>query len=42
MTRIGKLQEKLLRGSALSLAEFERLLLAYGFVLDRVKGSHHI
>ncbi|ESZ86709.1 MAG: hypothetical protein Q27BB25_12530 [Blastomonas sp. CACIA14H2] len=42
MTRIGKLQEKLLRGSALSFAEFERLLMAYGFVLDRVKGSHHI
>ena len=41
MTRIGRLQEKLLRGSALSFAEFERLLQAYGFVLDR-KGSHHI
>ena len=32
----------MLRGSALSFAEFERLLQAYGFVLDRVKGSHHI
>jgi hypothetical protein len=42
MTRIGKLQEKMLRGGLLSFAEFERLLAAYGFVLDRVKGSHHI
>lgn len=42
MTRIGKLQDKMLRGSPLSFAEFERLLAAYGFVLDRVRGSHHI
>ncbi len=42
MTRIGKLQEKMLRGGPLSFAEFERLLAAYGFVLDRIKGSHHI
>ncbi|WP_017672188.1 type II toxin-antitoxin system HicA family toxin [Blastomonas sp. AAP53] len=42
MTRIGKLQDKMLRGGSLSFAEFERLLAAYGFVLDRVKGSHHI
>lgn len=42
MTRIGKLQEKMLRGGPLSFAEFERLLAAYGFVLDRIKSSHHI
>ncbi len=42
MTRIGKLQEKMLLGGPLSFAEFERLLAAYGFVLDRIKGSHHI
>lgn len=42
MTRIGKLQEKMLRGGPLTFAEFERLLAAYGFVLDRVRGSHHI
>lgn len=42
MTRIGKLRDKLVRGSPLSFAEFEQLLHAYGFVLDRVKGSHQI
>lgn len=42
VTRIGKLQEKMLRGGQLSFAEFERLLAAYGFVLDRVRGIHHI
>lgn len=42
MTRIGKLYEQALRRRSLSFAEFERLLRAFGFELDRITGSHHI
>jgi predicted RNA binding protein YcfA (HicA-like mRNA interferase family) len=42
MTRIAKLYDQLLAGRPISFAEFERLLRAFGFVLDRTKGSHQI
>lgn len=42
MTRIAKLNARLLGGAPLSFAEFQRILNAYGFRLLRVRGSHHI
>jgi predicted RNA binding protein YcfA (HicA-like mRNA interferase family) len=42
MTRIAKLYDQLTEGRPISFAEFERLLLAFGFKLDRTKGSHKI
>ncbi len=42
MTRLAKLYEKAVRGSTLSFAEFQILILAFGFELDRIKGSHHV
>lgn len=42
MTRIAKLYQKLLDGRPLSFAEFQRLLAAFGFELDRIIGGHHI
>jgi len=40
MVRPSKLYAQLLRHPAISFRDFERLLTAFGFVLDRVKGSH--
>ena len=42
MTRIGKLYARTLQGRALTFAEFEWLLRAFGFELDHLTGSHHI
>ena len=42
MTRIAKLYERALVGSALSFAELQRLAEAFGFRLRRISGSHHI
>jgi predicted RNA binding protein YcfA (HicA-like mRNA interferase family) len=42
MTRIAKLYNRLLSGRALTFAEFQTLILAFGFELDRIKGSHHV
>jgi predicted RNA binding protein YcfA (HicA-like mRNA interferase family) len=41
MTRIAKLYQQLLDGRRVSFSEFQRLLEAFGFRLDRVRGSHH-
>lgn len=41
MTRIAKLYDKLLYRRPLTFAEFQRLLEAFGYRLDRVRGSHH-
>lgn len=42
MTQIAKLYARLLanQNTAISFRDFERLLLAFGFTLDRIKGSH--
>ena len=42
MTQIVKLYARMLanRGAALSFRDFERLLTAFGFLLDRTTGSH--
>ena len=40
MTRIAKLSQKLRDGRALTFAEFERLLVAYGYRRSRQDGSH--
>jgi predicted RNA binding protein YcfA (HicA-like mRNA interferase family) len=42
MTRIAKLYHKLLSGRPLTFAEFQTLIVAFGFELDRIRGSHHI
>lgn len=43
MTRIGKIWSSVLTGRrSVPFRDFERLLAAFGFVLDRVSGSHHI
>ena len=42
MTQIAKLYAYLLAnpGGTISFRDFERLLVAFGFALDRTKGSH--
>jgi HicA toxin of bacterial toxin-antitoxin, len=42
MTRIAKLYAKILSGGEPSFAELCRLAEAFGFVLKRISGSHHI
>jgi hypothetical protein len=42
MTRFAKLNLRFLSGASLSFAEFRLILVAYGFRLDRVSGSHHV
>lgn len=42
MSRIEKLYQQALSGRRMSFAEFQRLLVAFGFELKRVRGSHHI
>lgn len=41
MTRIVKLHSRFLGRQNLSFAEFQSLLEAFGYSLDRIKGSHH-
>lgn len=42
MTRVSKLFQWLLENprAAVPFRDFERLLVAFGFTLDRIKGSH--
>jgi HicA toxin of bacterial toxin-antitoxin, len=42
MSKGKKLLEKARRGSSLSFDELVQLAMLFGFVLVRVKGSHHI
>jgi predicted RNA binding protein YcfA (HicA-like mRNA interferase family) len=42
MTQIGKLYAKLVARRPLSFAELQKLIVAFGFKLDRIAGSHHI
>lgn len=41
MTQTAKLYRKFLDGRPLSFAELQSLLEAFGYRLDRVRGSHH-
>jgi predicted RNA binding protein YcfA (HicA-like mRNA interferase family) len=41
MSKISKLYEKFLDRRGLTFVEFQRLLEAFGYRLDRVRGSHH-
>ncbi len=42
MTQIEKLYAKLVANrTAMRFRDFQRILAAFGFVLDRVNGSHH-
>jgi predicted RNA binding protein YcfA (HicA-like mRNA interferase family) len=43
MTQIEKLYANLVQSrAAMRFADFERILKAFGFELDRINGSHHI
>jgi predicted RNA binding protein YcfA (HicA-like mRNA interferase family) len=42
VTRIAKLNVRFLAEAPLSFAEFRQILMAYGWTLDRIGGSHHI
>lgn len=43
MTQIEKLYARLVRNSvAMRFSDFERILGAFGFTLDRISGSHHL
>ncbi|WP_174275113.1 type II toxin-antitoxin system HicA family toxin [Sphingomonas bacterium] len=44
MTRVAKLHASILANprSPIPFREFERLLVAFGFALDRISGSHRI
>lgn len=43
MTQIEKLYFRLVQSrAAMRFADFERILKAFGFTLDRTSGSHHI
>ena len=43
MTQIEKLYARLVATrTAMRFADFERILKAFGFSLDRINGSHHI
>ena len=42
MTRIAKLYMQLTRGQGLSFQEFERIVRAFGYDLDRQSGSHRV
>jgi predicted RNA binding protein YcfA (HicA-like mRNA interferase family) len=42
VTQLAKLYARLLARRPLSFAELQRLVKAFGFELDRIKGSHHI
>lgn len=42
MTRSAKLYEQMLRVKRGKFADLQRLLIAHGFRLDRVRGSHEV
>lgn len=42
MSRAAKLYQQLLNGKRPTFREFEQLLQAFGFVLRRTSGSHHV
>jgi predicted RNA binding protein YcfA (HicA-like mRNA interferase family) len=42
MTRIAKLYEQMLRNKRGKFADLQKLLLAHGFKLNRVRGSHEV
>jgi predicted RNA binding protein YcfA (HicA-like mRNA interferase family) len=42
MTRIAKLYEQMLRNKRGKFADLQKLLLAHGFKLNRVHGSHEV
>lgn len=42
MPRIAKLYEQMLRNKRGKFADLQKLLLAHGFRLDRVRGSHEV
>ena len=42
MSQLDKLIRRFLDGEKIHFAEFQRVLEAYGWRLDRVRGSHHI
>lgn len=42
MSQKHKLYQRLIAGKSLTFREFCRLIEAFGFVLDRTNGSHHI
>lgn len=42
MTRITKLYEQMLRNKRGKFADLQKLLLAHGFKLNRVRGSHEV
>jgi predicted RNA binding protein YcfA (HicA-like mRNA interferase family) len=42
MTRIAKLYEQMLRNKRGKFADLQKLLLAHGFKLVRVRGSHEV
>ena len=42
MSRFRKLYGKFLDGRPLTFAELQTIAVAFGFVLDRISGSHHI
>jgi predicted RNA binding protein YcfA (HicA-like mRNA interferase family) len=42
MTRIAKLYEQMLRKKRGKFADLQKLLLAHGFTLNRVRGSHEV
>jgi predicted RNA binding protein YcfA (HicA-like mRNA interferase family) len=42
MTRIAKLFEQMLRNKRGKFVDLQKLLLAHGFLLSRVRGSHEV
>jgi predicted RNA binding protein YcfA (HicA-like mRNA interferase family) len=42
MTRIAKLYDQMQRNKRGKFADLQKLLLAHGFRLDRVRGSHEV
>jgi predicted RNA binding protein YcfA (HicA-like mRNA interferase family) len=42
MTRIAKLYEQMLRNKRGKFADLQKLLIAFGFKLNRVRGSHEV
>jgi predicted RNA binding protein YcfA (HicA-like mRNA interferase family) len=42
MSQLDKLIHHFLQGQKLTFVEFQRVLEAYGWRLERVRGSHHI
>jgi predicted RNA binding protein YcfA (HicA-like mRNA interferase family) len=43
MVKSSKLYERLVANpTAMRFGDFQRVLEAFGFILDRIKGSHHV